>query len=215
MPYAQQGFGEGSIPFTRSTIQASGRIGSPHMTGFLLAFIGVLLAGTGARDQVLLAALVQSQGARPAVLMTGFAVSIAAAAFAGWAAALVAPTLNSDARLFLAALAVGFAGLEALLLHPPRQAVEPTHSVGALALVLAARQVTDAARFLVFGIALAVNAPLQAAAGGAAGGMVLTGCAWMVPEMFTWRLLRVPRRVIGAALLLVAAGLGLRALGLI
>ena len=184
------------------------------MTGFLLAFIGVLLAGTGARDQVLVAALVRNQGARPAVLVTGFAVSIAAAAFAGWAAALVAPTLNGDARLFLAALAVGFAGLEALLLKPFRQAREPTHSIGALALVLAALQVSDAARFLVFGIALAVNAPLQAAAGGAAGGMVLTGCAWMVPEMFTWRLLRIPRRVIGGALLLLAAGLGLAATGI-
>ena len=184
------------------------------MTGFLLAFIGVLLAGTGARDQVLVAALVRRQGARPAVLVTGFAVSIAAAAFAGWTASLVAPTLNDDARLFMAALAVGLAGLEALLLHPPRPAVEPTYSIGALALVLAARQVTDAARFLVFGIALALNAPMQAAAGGAAGGMVLTGCAWMVPEMFTWRLLRLPRRVIGAALLLLAAGLGLAAGGL-
>lgn len=185
------------------------------MTGFMLAFIGVLLAGTGARDQLLVAALVSSQGFRRGVLLAGFAVSIATAAFAGWAASLVAHTMSGNARQFLAAMALGLAGLEALLLRPGRQAAEPTHSIGALVLVLAAMQATDAARFLVFGIALAAQAPLQAAAGGAAGGMVLIGSAWMVPEMFTWRLLRVPRRVIGAGLIILAATLGLHAMGIL
>ena len=181
----------------------------------MLTFIAVLLAGTGARDQLAVAALARSQGSRPGVLLTGFGVSAATAAFAGWAASLVAPTLNSDARLFLAALALGFAGLEALLLRPARQAAEPTDSIGALTIVLAAQQLTDAARFLIFGIALAVNAPLPSAIGGAAGGMVLLGCAWAVPEIFTWRLLRRPRRVIGAALLILAGWLSLQALGIL
>ena len=184
------------------------------MTGFLLAFIAVLLAGTGARDQVLVAGLVRAQGFRRGILLAGCAVSIVTAGFAGWAASLIAPLLTSDARLLLAAFALGLAGLEALVLRPGRSAAEPTHSIGALILVLAALQASDAARFLVFGTALAVNAPLQSAIGGAAGGMVLTGCAWAVPEMFTWQLLRRPRRVIGAALLLLAAVLAMRALSM-
>ena len=180
----------------------------------MLAFIGVLLAGIGARDQLAVAGLARSQGSRPSVLIVGLAISMVTALFAGWAASMVAPTLNSDARLFLAALALGFAGLEALLLRPARAAAEPTHSIGALAIVLASQQLTDAARFLIFGIALAANAPLPSAIGGAAGGMVLLGCAWAVPELFTWRLLRRPRRAIGGGLLMLSAWLGLRALGI-
>lgn len=178
----------------------------------MLAFIAVLLAGTGARDQLAVAALARSQGSRPAVLIVGLAISMVTALLAGWAAAMLAPALNSDARLFLAALALGFAGLEALLLRPARQAVEPTRSIGALTIMLASQQLTDAARFLIFGIALAVNAPLPSAIGGAAGGMVLLGCAWAVPKPFTWQLLRRPRRAIGSGLVLLSIWLGLRAL---
>ncbi len=184
------------------------------VTGFILAFVAVLLAGTGARDQLAFAALARSQGSRAGMLIAGLTVSIVTALFVGWAASMVAPMLNSDARLFLAALALGIAGLEALLLRPARHAAEPTHSIGALIIVLASLQLTDAARFLIFGIALAVNAPLPSAIGGAAGGMVLLACAWAWPKIFTWQLLRRPRHAIGAGLLLLSAWLGLRALGI-
>ncbi len=185
------------------------------MTGYILTFIAVLLAGVGARDQIALASLVRSHGARPGLLVIAVIVSIASCALAGWAATLIAPSLpNGNARLFLAALALGFAGGEALVLSPGRDAKEPTHSLAALAVVLAFYQLTDAARFLVFGIGVASSAPLSAALGGAAASIVLLGAAWSVPELFVWHRLRGVRRVIGAVLLALALYLGLRAMQL-
>ena len=184
------------------------------MTGFILAFVAVLLAGIGARDQLAVAALARVQGSRPALLAAAMAMCLATAELAGWFARLAAPWLgNSNARLFLAALALGFAGIEALLLSPGRAAREPTHSLAALTIVLAFHQLTDAARFLIFGIALAAATPAPAVLGGAAGGMVLLGAAWAEPELITWQRLRPVRRTIGALLLAPALYLGLTAMG--
>jgi len=160
------------------------------------------------------AELARAQGSRPGVLLIALALSLGTAGFAGWASQAVAPLLNTNARLFLAALALGFAGGESLLLSPGRTPQEPTQSLAALTVVLAAHQLTDAARFLIFAIALAANAPLPVVLGGAAGGGLLLGAAWTAPESFTWQRLRPVRRTIGAGLLVLAIVLGLRALGL-
>lgn len=183
------------------------------MTGLFLALLATLLAGVGARDQMTMAQLGRAQGARPGVLVIALALGFATAAFAAWASQAIAPMLNSNARLFLAALALGFAGAESLVLAPGRKPDEPTRSLAAFAVVMAAHQLTDAARFLIFAIALAANAPLPAALGGAAGSALLLGAAWAAPEGFTWQRLRLLRRTIGAALLLLAVVLGLRAVG--
>lgn len=159
------------------------------------------------------AQLGRAQGARPGVLAIALALGVATAALAGWASQAIAPMLNADARLFFAALALGFAGGESLLLAPGRTPEEPTRSLAAFTVVMAAHQLTDAARFLIFAIALAANAPLPAAMGGAVGSVLLIGAAWASPESFTWQRLRVARRVIGAGLVVVAIVLGLRATG--
>jgi hypothetical protein len=183
------------------------------MTGFYFTLLAVLLAGMAARDQLAVAGLTLRQGARPGVLATGIVISIATGAAAAWAGSLAAPLLPSNARLFLAALALGFAGGESLLFSPGRNPEEPTLSLGALALVLIARQLTDAARFLVFAIAVATNAPIPAGLGGMIGGVALLTAAWLAPEWVTLPLLRRLRRMVGAVLLLVALYLGLRAIG--
>ena len=183
------------------------------MTGFYLTLLAVLLAGLGARDQTTVAGLTLRQGARPGVLVTGIAISLATAAVAAWAALLIAPMLAPAARLFLAALALGLAGGEALLLSPRRKPDEPTHSLGALALVVLSQQLTDATRFLIFAIAVATNAPIPAAFGGALGGAVLLAAGWLAPEFIVRPALRKLRRVLGAAMLLLALFVGLRALG--
>jgi Ca2+/H+ antiporter, TMEM165/GDT1 family len=183
------------------------------MSAFILTFLAVLLSGLGARDQLTLAGLARVQGGRPALLVVAVLLSMVTAAFAGWAATQIAPLMAANARLLMAALALGFAGIECLLLPPSRTAREPTRSVAALAIVMAAHQLTDAARFLIFAVGLAVNAPFAAAAGGAVGGMLLLGAAWAAPEYFTWQKLRKSRRAIGAGLLIPALYLGLRAMG--
>ena len=183
------------------------------MSGFILTLLAALLAGAGARDQMTVAQMARAQGPRPGLLVIALALATVTAAIAAWAAHAVAPLLNAHARLFFTALALAFAGGESLLLAPGRTAEEPTRSLGAFAIVMAAHQLTDAARFLIFAIALAANAPLPAALGGAAGGALLLGAAWASPEFFTWQRLRLARRVIGAGLLLLAIVLGLGAMG--
>jgi hypothetical protein len=183
------------------------------MTGFYFAFLAVLLAGIGARDQVAVAGLVLRQGARPGVLVVAVAVSLATAALAGWAATAVAPLLAPPARLFFAALALALAGGESLLIRPRRGPQEPTASLGALAVVLLAHQATDAARFLIFAVAVASGAPLPAAIGGAAGGAAMVAAGWLAPELATHPRTRTLRLGLGVVLLLAGLFVGLRALG--
>lgn len=183
------------------------------MTGLLFALIATLLVGIGARDQVLVAQLAERQGARPALLMVAIASGMAAAAIAAWGGAQVAGLMAGNARLFLVALALGLAGLELLVLAPRAAPAEPTHSLGAFALVIFAMQLTDAARFVVFALAALTRAPLTTGLGGAFGAALVVGAGWMLLAQAPW--LGRLRRGLGAALLLLAAGLGLQATGMI
>lgn len=182
------------------------------MTGFVLALLAALLAGLGARDSVTLAELVKIQGARPAALAVAITTCLITSALAAWASIAVAPMLNTNARLFLAGLALAIAGAESLILKPSRTPQEPTQSLAALAVVLAAHQLTDAARFLIFAISLAAYAPVWAAAGGATAGIVLLTAAWSAPELLTWQRMRLMRSVIGACLLVAGIGLAFSAI---
>lgn len=181
------------------------------MTGLFLAFLAALLAGAGARDQAVLAGMAAAQGARPAALVVAVLTCGLTSAAAAWASLSVAPMLNGDARLFLAGLALVFAGGESLLLGRPRAPKEPTNSLAALAIVLAAHQLTDAARFLIFAISLAAHAPAASALGGTAAGALLLTLTWSAPDLLGRRELAIARRVIGALLLMIGIGLAFSA----
>jgi len=183
------------------------------MSAVYLTFIAVLLSGLGARDQVTVAGLSLQQGPRPSVLITAAIIAVGTALFAAWAASVIAPEMAPPARLFLVAIALALAGLESLVLAPRATPREPTHSLFATGLVLLSHQLTDAARFLIFGVAVATNVPLPAAIGGAMGGIALIAGAWAFPEVFTHRLTRIARRIVGVLLLGLAVYLGLRAMG--
>ncbi len=159
------------------------------------------------------AALSRNLGARPGVLLVAIGVCCISASLAGWAAMLIAPMMTAPARLFLAALALGFAGGETLVLSPGREPKEPTLSLGALTLVLLAHQLTDAARFLIFGIALAADAQMPAVLGGGIAGILLLAAAWGAPEWFLWQQLRWLRRGLGLTMLMLALWLGLHVMG--
>ena len=183
------------------------------MIGFYFAFLGVLLSGLGARDQLLVAALSRVQGQRPGVLIVALGVSIATACVAAWLATFIVPMLGPEARGFLAGLALLLGGAESLILSPRKAPEEPTRSLAALAIVLASHQLTDAARFVIFGIAVGTNAPVPAAIGGAIGGMVLAAGAWAAPEAIAHPRLRLARRLVGGGLVLVGLYAGLSAIG--
>lgn len=180
------------------------------MTGLLLALLGMVLAGFGARDQTLIARLAGVQGSRVSALAVASAVCCATAAFAAWAGATIAPMMSAQARLLVAWLALVIAGIEMLAIVPGKAPKEPTHSLGAMAFVLGAYQLSDAARFLIFGVAVLTGAAIPAGIGGALGGATTLTAAWAAPAQFADPRIRLWRRLAGAALLVLAAVLLLR-----
>ncbi len=183
------------------------------MSGALFALIACALAGIGARDQVLVAGLAARNGPHPGLLVIALLSSMLTAGIAAFAAQAALPLLAADARQLLAAMALGLAGAEMVLARPVRLGAEPTHSLGAAALVLFAQQLTDAARFVVFALAVGTGAPIAAGAGGAIGGAAAVAAGWLAGEDLLKLRLTVVRRVAGAGLLVVAVGLALAVLG--
>ena len=177
------------------------------MTGCLFALLAALLAGFGARDQMLMAQLSARSGPRPMLLITGITTGALASGLAAWATQEVTVELSHAACLLVAAMALALAGVESLFVAPGKPAREPTNSLGAAAIVLFADQITDSARLLILAIAMASEQPLAAGVGGAVG----TGVALMLGANFAQGLLeaksvlRMVRRVAGFVLL-VAGG---------
>lgn len=178
------------------------------MTGLFFALIATIVSGVGARDQALVGQLSAQQGARQSLLLVAWLSGILATVAAAWGGAQVAGLIGGSARLFLVALAVGLAGLEMIALAPRPAPMEPTHSLGAFALVLFVMQLTDAARFMVFALAVLTRAPVSVAMGGAVGAMLVVVAGWS-GLVRTGRpgLVRL-RRVLGALLVLLALTLG-------
>lgn len=176
------------------------------MAGFLFAFLACLLASLGARDQLLVAQVSARQGQRPALLgvaiLSTLACSAVALAFAKVAGREVP---GEAARMVFAGLAMVIAGGEALLLGARKAPQEPTGSLFAALVVLAALQITDAVRFLIVGLALTSAAPQTAAMGAAAASVLAIGAAWTAPELADRPELARLRRLAG--LLLLIAGL--------
>ena len=187
------------------------------MNGFLLAFLACLLAGCGARDSVLVAALTDRLGPRLSLLVIACTSGTLTSALAAWAAQDLAGMMSHDARLLLAAFALGAAGMESLLIGPGPRAQEPTRSLFAALLVLISNQVVDASRFIVLALALAFDGPVPAALGGAMGGGAAIAASWLNAGALLAALprLRLARRCAGAVLLLAGVGLGLWAMRVI
>ena len=177
------------------------------MTGLVLALLGAALAGIGARDQTLMARLAAAQGSRVSAGLVAFAVCCATAACAAWAGATITSMISAKAQLLLAWLALVIAGAEMLAIVPGKAPKEPTHSLGAMAFVLAAYQLTDAARFLTFAVAVLTAASVPAGIGGAVGGAITLTATWLRPEPFASPRVRLWRRLVGAAMLVLAAAL--------
>lgn len=181
------------------------------MSGFLFAFVVVLIAGIGARDQLLVAALAGRRGQRPAALLVAIACAAVTAGIMVAGAGMISPQLPGNARLFLAALALGLAGAEMLLARRAATPREPTDSLGAFALVLFAQQLTDGSRFALFAIAAATTATIPAGLGGALGGAAVVAAGWIGAAALAARDLVPLRRTLGAVLLAVATVLAFRA----
>lgn len=185
------------------------------MPAFYLTLIVVLLAGIGARDQVTVAGLAFRQGQRPGVLLVGLLSAVMTAVFAAWAASVVLATLPPPARSIFAAIALGMAGLESMVLAPRGDPREPTNSLGALLLVLLMHQVTDAQRFLVFGMGVGLAGPVPAGIAGVLGGGALVAFAWACPDLLDRPAARRTRRAVGALLALAALAIAISEFGIL
>lgn len=185
------------------------------MPALYLTLIAVLLSGLGARDQATVAGLAARQGRRPAVLIVAVLASVLTALAAAYAAQFMLEQLPPPARTIFAAIALGLAGLESMVLAPRRTPREPTNSLGALALVLLAHQITDAARFVVFGMGVGLASPWHSAAGGVLGGAVLVTFAWARPDLLALPAARWIRRAAGALLLVAAVTMFLSEFGIL
>lgn len=187
------------------------------MSGFLFAFLATLIAGIGARDQLTVAALAGRLGQRPALLVVAALCAALTAATAAWGARIVLPLLagNVAGGQMLTAIALGLAGAEMLLLRRPHVPAEPTRSLGAIGIVLVAQQLTDAARFVIFALAVATAAPVSAALGGAVGGIAVVAAGWLAASDLPSATVARARRIGGALLLVAAVLLALAARGIV
>jgi putative Ca2+/H+ antiporter (TMEM165/GDT1 family) len=175
----------------------------------LWALLGAFLASLGGRDQLVVAGLTARLGRHAGLLLLAVVTGLLASAAAAWASGALGGMVSRRAAMVLAAMALGVAGLESLLLPARFSAKEPTRSFFAAGLVLSMHQMLDATRFLVLALALATQAPLQAAAGGAMGTALAMGLGWSAGAAMldNQRALQRARR--WAGLLLLAAALGL------
>jgi putative Ca2+/H+ antiporter (TMEM165/GDT1 family) len=186
------------------------------MPTLLFALIAAALASTGGRDQRLIAAFAGKLGKGGGLLFTSLVVAALTAGAAAWAGSAMAGLLSPPAKQMLAAIALALAATEMLWPRSDREPEEPTRSLGAFAIVLAARQNGDGPRFLIFAIAVAGNAPALAAVGGAIGSAAALTLGWNLGADLARRLpLKALRLALAAVLLLAGAVIAILARGLI
>lgn len=182
------------------------------MSALIFAFVATLVAGIGARDQLLVAALAARRGQRPAALIVALCCVTASVSLAAGLAGLTLPRMDGAQRQMFAALALGLAGIEMLLARRSQMPAEPTDSLGAFAIVLFARQLTDATRLLVFAIAAASRDEVTTALGGILGGAGVVAAGWAAGNALAGRNLVSVRRILGLAVLAAGSWLGLSAI---
>lgn len=186
------------------------------MSSFLFALLGAFLCGIGARDQILVARLAAHGRSAARLLTIGVPIAVLTAAFMAWAGHAVSAQLPAAAKTMLVAIALLLAAFELAWPNRTMSPKEPTRSLGALAVVLAARQLSDASRFLIFAFAAATGVPMLAGIGGAAGGAgTLILAALAGSEMVARWPLRKYRLILSAVLGVTAIVIGLSARGLV
>lgn len=182
------------------------------MDSFLFAMLLVFVIALGGRDQWTVAQLSDALGRSGLLLAFALAVSAVSAALMAWAGASLAAILPQRAAEMLVAFALAIAAGEMAWPVKAKRPAEPTRSLGAIGIVLLARQVGDAARFAVFALAAEAVYPLVALIGGAIGGGAAVALGWLAgAERLARFPLRAARLVLAALLFIAALFIGLNA----
>ncbi len=185
------------------------------MTEFFLALVAVAVTSFGARDQRLVADLAERLGQGGGLLIVAMLSGAVTAAFMAFAGSWIGVLLPPAAKTMLVAFALIAAAVELAWFRAAKQVREPTRSLGATGIVLAAMQVGDGPRFLVFAIAAAFASPFLAAVGGFAGGAVAAAFGWAMAGDLEALPLKKIRRYGAVAIALFAIGVGLNARGIL
>lgn len=185
------------------------------MPFFFLPLIACFLASTGGRDQRLAAALSAKLGATGSLLAVFWVISAITAGLAALAGAAMAALLPPAGKTMLIAFALLLAAGELAWPIRLREPEEPTRSLFAIALVLGARQLGDAARFLIVAFTAASGVHAFAAIGGALGGGAALTMGWALKEGLHDHIpLRAIRWGMAALMLIAAIWTGLLARGI-
>ncbi|MCP5396987.1 MAG: hypothetical protein H6918_09725 [Sphingomonadaceae bacterium] len=185
------------------------------MPSFLFAFAATLVTSLGARDQLLVAQLSARLGAGVGLLVTGWLAAILSAAIMAWGGDAIAALMPDAGKTMLVAFALGAAAFELAWPNREKAPKEPTRSLVAAFVVLLARQMGDASRFLVFAFAVATGVPLLAGIGGALGGGLALTLGWMAGEELGKWPLRAVRIALAVVVGIAAIAAGLSARGII
>lgn len=177
------------------------------MDGFLLALSLAMATALGAREQVLVARLSDALGRSIALLATAVASAVTSAALMAWLGARLAPLLPPVGACVLIVAALGRSALELAAPVQLRPLREPTRSLGAIGLVLFARQIGDAARFVLLALAAAAYSSPAVALGGAVAGSAAAVLGWWAGAARLECLRLGPLRLPVAAGTILAAGL--------
>jgi Ca2+/H+ antiporter, TMEM165/GDT1 family len=182
------------------------------MDVFLFTLLLVFAIALGGRDQMMVAGLSDRLGQSPLLLVVGIVCAGMSAAAMAWLGSILAEILPERGARMLIAFALAAAAVELAWPLRGKTPAEPTRSLGAIAIVLLARQISDAARFVIFAFAAWTPYPLLSALGGALAGAAAVGLGWSLGAQ---GLARYPlvwwRRGLAACLLVVAIFLALDA----
>ena len=184
---------------------------------FFIALVLAFLTAIGGRDQLLIARLRAANGSSGGLplVVTGIACALATGALAAWAGGYVDAMISDAAETMLVAFALGLAGVELLWPAREKRLLEPTRSLGAIGLVLLARQVSDGPRFVIFALAAHSGAPLLVGIGGALGGAIAIAVGWSLANGLERLPLRPIRLCFGGIALIAAVVIGLSARGIV
>jgi len=182
------------------------------MDSFLFCILLVFAIALGARDQLLVARLSDGLEQSPLLLGVGCICAFISAAVMAFAGATMADILPPRAADMLVAFALAIAAFELFWPVRLKPMDEPTRSFGAIGIVLLARQMGDAARFVVFAFAAEATYPLVTFVGGGLGGAAAIGLGWMMGAELEGKLpLRTIRLTLGVCLIVAAVLIGLNA----